>query len=130
MKIGDAVIREKTITENEVKLFAELSGDKNPIHLNDDYAKNTIFKKRIVQGILVAGQISAILANDLPGEGTIYLKQELNFVKPVFIGDKVLTKVAVLEIREDKPIARLETNCLVHNEIVIQGFAIVKFSQD
>jgi 3-hydroxybutyryl-CoA dehydratase len=129
MKLGDSVTREKIITEEDVLTFAKITGDNNPIHIDEEYAKNSIFKGRIAHGILVSGLISAILANDLPGEGTIYLKQELNFVKPVYIGSKVIGKVTVAELREDKPIAKLITQCLVDNEIVIDGHAIVKYSK-
>lgn len=129
MKTGDTVTREKIISEDDVVTFAKISGDNNPIHIDEEYAKNSVFKGRIAHGILVSGLISAILANDLPGEGTIYLKQELNFVKPVYIGSKVVGKVTVAELREDKPIAKLVTQCLVDDEIVIDGHAIVKYTK-
>jgi 3-hydroxybutyryl-CoA dehydratase len=129
MKIGEFATREILITEEDVFTFAKLTGDNNPIHISEEYANNTIFKRRIVHGILVSGLISAILANDLPGEGTIYLKQELNFVKPVYIGSKVVGKVTVSELREDKPIAKLVTQCFVDNDIVIDGHAVVKYTK-
>jgi 3-hydroxybutyryl-CoA dehydratase len=92
------VIKTIKITEEMVNTFAELTGDKNPIHLNEDYAKTTKFGKRIVHGMLVSSFISKIIAMDYPGNGSIYVKQDLNFLHPCFIGDElkyVITDIAV-----------------------------------
>ena len=125
IKIGDSATFSKVFNEEEVKIFSELSGDVNPIHLDSDYAKKTFFKKRIVHGFLYSSLISAVIANQLPGEGSIYLNQTLKFIKPVFLGDKVTAKVTVIDIRKD--IIELETICHTsNNNIVINGNAIIK----
>lgn len=126
IKIGDKASIYKIFTESDVELFSKLSLDKNPIHLDDSFAANTIFGKRIVHGILVSGLISATIANKLPGEGSIYLSQSLQFMKPIFIGEKVTAIVEVIKMRADKPVITLNTKCVNEiNEIVIQGEAIV-----
>jgi acyl dehydratase len=101
-------------------------GDYNPVHLDDEYAAQTAFGRRVVHGMLVASQISAALANDLPGRGTIYLGQDLKFKKPVFIGDTVTITLTVTAYRESRRIATIQT--LVTNqagEVVIEGEAVV-----
>ncbi len=128
IKVGDSYTEKFTVTDEKVKAFAEITGDVNPIHLDDEYAATTVFKKRIAHGILVSGFISNILANKLPGPGTIYLKQELNFVGPVFIDDEVEVTVTVKEKKEDKPIYTIETICKAEEKPVINGYAIVKYS--
>lgn len=116
------------ITEEKVNNFASITGDMNPIHIDEEYAKKSIFKKRISHGMLVASYISNVLANDLPGPGTIYLSQTLSFKKPVFIGDTVTVKVEITKIREDKNIMFLKTDCLNEEEkTVIEGESCVKF---
>lgn len=128
LAIGDTAARSKTITDEDVRAFAAVSGDKNPIHLDEDFAANTRFGKRIAHGMLSASLISAVLANDLPGHGSIYMGQTLQFVAPVFIGDEITARVTVTSIREGKPIAKLETVCVnQHNEIVIKGEATIHY---
>lgn len=129
IKQGDIATKKVLVTSEMVELFVELSGDTNPIHVDEDYARESIFKKKIVPGILVAGFISAVIANDLPGPGTIYLNQTLNFVKPVFINDHITVEVTIDKVREDKPIATLKTICYSNDEIVIDGSALVKFQR-
>ncbi len=125
-KIGDAATRTKTITDDDIRTFAELSGDYNPIHLDDEYAASTRFGRRIAHGMLAASLISATLANELPGRGTVYLSQSLRFVAPVFPGDTVTARVTVTKVREDKPIVTLETVCTNQNgEPVVRGEAVV-----
>ncbi|MTI38251.1 MaoC family dehydratase [Fulvivirga lutimaris] len=126
IKVGDSSIRKVKFTDAAVRAFAELSGDTNPIHLDEDFAKNSIFKKRIVHGMLVSGLISAVIANDLPGPGSIYLQQNLNFCAPVYIDEVVEAIVVVKTIRKDKPIVTLSTICKSDGKIVIEGEAIVK----
>ena len=100
-----------------------------PRHLDEEYAKTTIFGKRIVHGILTSGLISAVLANKLPGPGTIYLGQELKFTAPVFLGDTITAEVEIAEIREDKHIVKLNTTCYNQDgKAVITGAATVKFN--
>lgn len=126
LKIGDKAQFQKTITETDVYLFAGISGDNNPAHLNDVEAKKTIFKERIVHGMLTSSLISAVLGTQLPGPGTIYLGQDLKFLLPVRFGDTILAEVEVYEINEDKNIIKLITNCYnQESDIVIKGIATV-----
>ncbi len=89
IKVGDMAEFAKTVTETDVYLYAGLSGDLNPAHINEAYAQKTFFKTRIAHGMLVAGFISAVLGTQLPGPGTIYIRQELNFLAPVRMGDTI-----------------------------------------
>lgn len=115
------------VTDESIRKFSEVSGDINPVHLDDTYAEKTIFKKRIAPGLQVASYISAVLANQLPGSGTIYLEQNVRFLKPVYIGDAIETKITIIEVlKSDK--FRLKTeqfNSL--GEKVIDGEAVVKY---
>ena len=129
IRIGDAAEVSKTITDKDVRTFADLTGDHNPVHLDEEYASNTRFKRRVAHGMLTASLISSVLANKLPGEGTVYLSQSLKFVAPVYLGDTVMARVTVVSIREDKPVATLETICLnQHGETLVKGEAVVLFS--
>lgn len=124
--IGDSAEITKRIDETDIQTFADLTGDHNPVHLDDAFARTTPFKRRIAHGMLTASLISSVLASKLPGEGSIYLGQSLQFVAPVFPGDEITARVTVKEIREDKPIVKLETICLnQHSEVVIRGEATV-----
>ena len=126
MKLGDSAEIAKTIEQTDVDAFADLTGDHNPVHVDEEFAKTTRFGRRIAHGMLTASLISSVLANKLPGEGSVYLGQTLKFVAPVFPGDEITARVTVKEIREDKPIVKLETVCLnQRNEIVIRGEATV-----
>lgn len=126
IKIGDQASMTKTFTDEDVRTFAEISGDKNPIHLDDDYAAGTRFKKRLVHGILTSGMISALLGMQLPGPGSVYIKQSLNFRAPVYIGDSITATVTVTKARADKPIVTLETVCVNQEAvIVIDGEAVL-----
>ena len=126
IKVGDSATISKTITDADIQAFADVTGDHNPIHLDDEYAAKTRFGSRIAHGMLSASLISAVLANELPGAGSVYLSQTLKFVKPVFPGDTVTARVTVIGIRDDKPIITLETVCLnQHNEPVLKGEATV-----
>lgn len=126
---GDSAEVTKILDEGDIQAFAEVTGDHNPIHLDDEFAKTTRFGRRIAHGMLSASLISAVLANKLPGEGSIYLGQTLQFVAPVFPGDEVTARVTVKEIREDKPIVKLDTICVnQRGEIVIRGEATVLVS--
>lgn len=128
LKIGDTATRSKTITDVDIRAFADVSGDHNPIHIDDEFASQTMFGKRIAHGMLSASLISAVLANDLPGHGSIYLGQTLKFVAPVLIGDEITARVTVTYVREGKPIAKLETVCTnQRKEIVIEGEATVHY---
>lgn len=127
--VGDSAEITKTINDTDIQAFADITGDHNPVHVDDAFAARTRFGRRIAHGMLTASLISAVLANKLPGEGSVYLGQTLRFVAPVFPGDKVTARVTVKEIREDKPIVKLETICLnQRGEIVIRGEATVLLS--
>lgn len=126
IKIGDKASFTKTISESDVYQFAGITGDFNPVHINSEHANQTIFKERIAHGMLTAGFISAVLGMKLPGTGTIYLSQKVNFKAPVKIGDTVTVEVEVLEKKDRKKIIRLRTiakNQL--NELVVDGEAVV-----
>lgn len=125
-KVGDSAEITKKITEADIQAFAEVTGDHNPIHLDDEFAKSTRFGRRIAHGMLTASLISSVLANKLPGEGSVYLGQSLQFVAPVFPGDEVTARVTVKQIRDDKPILKLETICVnQHGDTVVRGEATV-----
>lgn len=109
LKIGDQATFEKTLTERELALFAAVSGDMNPLHLNDDFAKTTQFGGRIAHGMWSGSLISAALAMKLPGPGTIYLGQEVKFSRPVRLNDTLTVTLTVKELRDDKKIVTLDT---------------------
>ena len=116
----------KTITEADIVNYAGLSLDINPIHLNNEYAKNSIFKERIAHGMLTSGLISAVLGTKLPGEGSIYLSQTLKFISPVKIGDTITAKAEIIDINPEKKIITIKTTCINQNKnIVIDGEAKV-----
>lgn len=126
LQVGDTASLTKTITDDDIRTFADLTTDHNPVHLDDDFAKTTRFGRRIAHGMLSAGLISAVLANKLPGTGTVYLSQSLSFVAPVYPGDTITARVTVTKVREDKPIVTLETVCTnQRDEPVIRGEAVV-----
>lgn len=125
-KVGDSAQITKTIEQADIDAFAAVTGDHNPVHVDEEFAKTTRFGRRIAHGMLTASLISSVLANKLPGEGSVYLGQTLKFVAPVFPGDEVTARVTVKEVREDKPILKLETICVnQRDEIVIRGEATV-----
>ena len=111
LKIGMTDYVTKTITAEDIDKFAEISLDKNPVHLDEEYASKTIFKKRIAHGILVSGLISAVLGTKLPGEGAIYMGQELKFMAPVFIGDTITATVEIIELIAEKNRVVCSTIC-------------------
>jgi len=125
-KVGDTAEITRTIEQADVQAFADLTGDHNPIHVDESFAKTTRFGRRIAHGMLTASLISSVLASKLPGEGSVYLGQTLQFVAPVFPGDEITARVTVREIREDKPVLKLETLCLnQRGDVVIRGEATV-----
>jgi 3-hydroxybutyryl-CoA dehydratase len=126
LKVGDTAEFSKTISETDVYLYAGVSGDLNPAHINESYAQKTFFKTRIAHGMLSAGFISAVLGMQLPGPGTIYLRQELNFKAPVRIGDTVTARAEVMEIILEKNRVRLKTTCInQEGTVVLDGEALV-----
>ena len=126
IEVGDRAQFAKTISENDIYLFAGITGDFNPAHVNEEYAKNTFFKTRIAHGILTAGLISAIIGTKLPGPGTIYMRQDLQFLAPVHIGDTISACVEVIEVIPEKNRVKLKTYCVnQENTTVLDGEAMV-----
>jgi dehydratase len=123
--IGEKACFSKTITEGDVYLYAGIIGDLNSAHINEEAARKGIFGKRIAHGMLTAGLVSTVLGMKLPGEGTIYMGQELKFTKPVYFGDTVTATVEVSEKIKDK-FLKLKTVCMNQNgEVVLEGVAMV-----
>ena len=126
LNVGDKASRTTTITDEMIRAFADLTGDSNPVHLDDAYAAGTRFGRRIAHGMIAAGLISATLADDLPGPGTVYLSQTLQFKAPVYPGDTITTTVEVKSLRPDKPIITLVTTCKNEDDVlVLEGEAVV-----
>ena len=126
ISVGDTAQFAKTISETDVYLYAGITGDFNPAHINAEYAKGTSFQTRIAHGMLTAGFISTVLGNYLPGPGTIYLSQELKFKAPVRVGDTIQAMVEVVEAIEAKNRVRLKTTCInQEGTIVLSGEAWV-----
>lgn len=125
-KLGDTATVTKTITDADIKIFADLIGDHNSVHLDDVYAARTRFKRRIAHGMLSGSLISAVIGEQLPGRGAVYLSQSLKFIAPVYPGEAITARVKVINIRPDKPILTLETVCEKETgEQVITGEAVV-----
>ena len=112
LTIGDSDRFSKTVTDTDIYLFAGVTGDFNPAHIDEAYAQGTFFKTRIAHGMLSAGFISAVIGTRLPGPGTVYMRQTLDFLAPVRIGDTVTATVEVIEKMEDKKRVRLKTTCV------------------
>lgn len=130
LKIGDKTQFTKSITEEEVILFAKISGDDNPIHLNEEYAKNSIFKQKIAHGFLVGSLISAAIGKNLPGNGTIYLSQNMKFIAPVFMNDIITAHIEVLDFPKGNQVL-LSTICKNQDQKnVIEGTALVIAPKD
>ena len=115
----------KVITDRDIEQFAEISTDHNPVHLDDEYARDTIFEGRIAHGMLTAGLVSAVIGEQLPGHGTIYMSQNLKFLAPVRPGDLVHAEVKVVDIVIDKRRVKLDCRCEVKGKNVLVGEAIV-----
>lgn len=126
LEVGQKASFTKTVTEADVYNFAGVTGDFNPAHMNEEYAKNTAFKTRIAHGMLSAGFISAVLGTQLPGPGTIYLNQDLRFTKPVHFGDTITATITVEELVKEKNRAILKTVCTNQDgDVVVEGVAKV-----
>ena len=126
LEVGQKASFTKTVTEADVYNFAGVTGDFNPAHMNEEYAKNTAFKTRIAHGMLSAGFISAVLGTKLPGPGTIYLNQDLRFTKPVHFGDTITATITVDELIKEKNRAILKTVCTNQDgDVVVEGVAKV-----
>ena len=126
LKAGDTAEIAKTISESDIYLYAAITGDLNPAHTDEEYAKKTFFKTRIAQGMLLAGFISAVVGNKLPWPGTIYVKRKLNSLAPVRIGDTITARAEVTRIIPEQNKVRSKTNCINHEGApVLDGKAVV-----
>jgi len=126
LRVGDSARIQKTISETDVYLYAGITGDLNPAHLNEEYAKGTFFKTRIAHGMLIAGLISTILGNQLPGPGTIYIHQSVNFLAPVRFGDTITAQAEVAGLDQDNNRVKLKTICMNQaGKLVLDGEAVV-----
>ncbi|MGD8986368.1 MAG: MaoC family dehydratase [Desulfobacteraceae bacterium] len=124
--VGERAEFSKTVSESDIYLYAGLTGDFNPAHINEVYAEKTFFKTRIAHGMLTIGFVSTVIGNKLPGPGTIFLRQEMDFLAPVRIGDTITAQVEVSEILPEKKRVRLKTTCINQEGIkVLDGDAIV-----
>ncbi len=126
IQVGDKEFVRRTITEADIANFAGVSGDFNPLHTDEEYAKSTMFKGRIAHGFFTAVMITNVVGNKLPGPGSVYLKQDLRFILPVRAGDTITAEVEVVEKIEDKQRVRLKTSC--HNQngkAVLDGEAVL-----
>lgn len=126
IKVGDTFSTDRLVTDELIRKFADVSGDYNPIHLDDEAAANTRFGRRIAHGMLSGAFISAVLGYELTERRIVYLSQTLKFTLPVFIGDTVTTTATVTKIRDDKPVVTLATVCTNQNgEMLVTGEAVV-----
>jgi len=125
LEVGMSATMAKTVTEADVVLFAGVTGDFNPAHIDDEYAKASIFKGRIAHGMLSAGFISATLAMKLPGPGSIYMSQNMKFKAPVKIGDTVRTTVTISDVNVKRKIVKLDTVCSVGDINVVVGDCVM-----
>jgi 3-hydroxybutyryl-CoA dehydratase len=126
INVGDTAKFSKTISESDVYLFAGVTGDLNPAHVSEEYAKDTFFKTRIAHGMLSASFISTVIGTMLPGPGSVYMRQEANFLAPVKFGDTITAVVEVAEIIADKKRVRLKTYCINQEKtVVVDGEALV-----
>jgi 3-hydroxybutyryl-CoA dehydratase len=126
LKVGDTAEFTKTVSEADIYLYAGVTGDVNPAHIDEVYAQKTFFKTRIAHGMLLAGFISTVLGNKLPGHGTVYMKQELSFLGPVHIGDTITARAEVVEVVTEKNRVKLKTVCVNQDgNTVVDGEALV-----
>ena len=125
LSVGQSAERGHVVTEADIAAFAEISGDFNPVHMDEAFAAKTAFGGRIAHGILSATYISAVLGETLPGHGAIYISQALRFRRPVRIGDEVIARVTVTALDNEKARVSLDTACLVGGKTVIEGEAVL-----
>jgi 3-hydroxybutyryl-CoA dehydratase len=125
LAVGMEASYAKEITNDDVLAFAEVSGDTNPVHLDDAYAAGTVFKKRIAHGLLTASLFSTVLGTELPGPGSVYLSQSLKFRAPVYIGDEVVATAKIISLDPDKGRAVLATQAAVNGKSVLDGEAVI-----
>lgn len=125
IEVGMTRYLRKVIDDSDIELFGRVSTDRNPVHFDDEYARDTIFGGRIAHGMLTAGLISAVIGEQLPGHGTIYMKQSLAFLAPVRPGDEVVAEVSVVDMDYAKRRVSLACKCSVGDTVVLKGEALV-----
>jgi len=125
LTVGMTADYDRVVTEDMIEAFADVSGDHNPLHLNEEYAQGTMFKGRIAHGILGASFISKIFGTQMPGKGSVYISQTLRFMAPVRIGDTVTTTVEVMDINHEKKRVAFKSRCRVGRTVVIDGDATI-----
>ena len=126
LKVGDTASITRLFTDEDVRLYADLSTDHNPVHLDEDFAKQTQFGQRIVHGMLVSSLFSALLGEHLPGHGTIHMSQNIQFKAPVYLNTPVIATVEIVNIREGKPIVTLQTTCVDESgKVLVTGEAVM-----
>ncbi len=125
LEVGMTAVFGKTVTDADICIFAGVSGDTNPVHLNDDYAKGTMFKGRIAHGMFGASLISAVFGTKMPGPGCIYVSQNLRFKAPVRAGDTLIARVTVKNLLPQKKFVEFDTVCTVNGKPVMDGEAIL-----
>ena len=125
LSVGQSAETTKVVTANDVEAFAAVSGDTNPVHLDEDYAQTTTFQTRIAHGMLSAAYISAVIGTKLPGPGSIYLSQSMRFRRPVKLGDAVMTRVTIQALDEARGHATLATVCQVNGKTVVDGEGVI-----
>ena len=130
LKLGDNYNELFSYTQNEVDIFAKISGDLNPLHIDEEFAKNSIFGQRIIHGYLGTSIFSKVFAMNFPGEGSIYLKQDLKFFKPMFTVEKYRANFVIIEHLKDKHRALFQTNIYdSKNNLIVKGEAIIQNSK-
>jgi acyl dehydratase len=123
-EVGQKASRSLTLTAEHVELYAQITGDRNPLHFDDSFAAGTKFGRLVVQGGLTSGLLNALVAQDLPGPGTVFMSQELKYPAPVFIGDTITAEGEVLEVHPSKPVTRMKFTITRHGgEVVLEGEA-------
>jgi acyl dehydratase len=126
MKVGDTASRTRRVEARDIELFTELTGDRNPLHYDEAAAARSRFGRLIVQGGVTSGLLNAVVAEDLPGPGSVFLHVDWNFRAPVHPGDELTAEVEVLELREDKPLTTLQTTIVNQDGVVVlDGTALV-----
>ena len=128
LKVGQKAKLIKKITDNDILQFSKLTGDNNPVHINNEFAEKTIFKKRIAHGFLSASFISTVIATQLPGPGSIYLKQSLKFLAPVYIDEEILVNISITEINKERGRVKLLTECFKSEKKILTGEAEILVS--
>lgn len=129
LRVGQTAVVARTLTEADIVLFAGISGDTNPVHINEEFAAGTMFSGRIAHGMLTASFISTVIGTRLPGPGSIYLSQSLRFKAPVRVGDTLWARATVTELVPEKRRASLATTVTVRDKIVLEGEAVVMVPQ-